>query len=146
MKLQPEIAIERARKCLGKTLVDVIDVILIAHDGNAAIELLDAIGFVFEGVVLVLAADSTSDSLVVELVESIEVWENVRENHGLVFRNRRDDLLQDLTGKRLVGVWICKSEATHEDAIDLGFDDLICPTVKILCAGSQLRRMKIIPL
>ena len=94
-------------------------------------EALIAVTFTFEGRALTLSADPNTDSVLVE-------ERTARDTQTPDVRIGIVRPLEPFVGSVLCGAWLCYDAPGHCDAIDLGFGDLVRPTIKILCVASEL--------
>ena len=146
MQLQLENPFERVERLIGKVVTNIVDIFAIESGNGVDSRFLIAIGLEFDKELLVVVANSDFDSIDIELAESLVEWQRAHNKEEGSLRHEQDFHLSDLIGKRLINVWLGNSEKDHLDSIDMAFDNLLFPTIKILCVGSQLKKLRIVPI
>ncbi|MFQ5541713.1 MAG: DUF6334 family protein [Candidatus Binatia bacterium] len=132
--------IEHTEAFIGKELRGIFDVTWVHEERNGT--WLYAIAFAFDDTFLIFRAESTDDTVSAHECKSLEQWITSQED-GDELRYSENKYWSSLIGHPLVYVWECQNTKGYIDAVDLAFRHLLFPSIKILCAGSQLYLLSI---
>ena len=120
---------------VGKELREALDLWWVTDETNY--NWLAAVAFDFGRKFLIFRAESTDDTISVHETDHLDTWIRSQES-SQELRRSKNKYCGTFIGRPLVYVWECQNTKGYIDAVDLAFGNLVVPSVKLLCAGSQL--------